>query len=293
MLNLVIKRVRQCPQCPRCNSQVEDSEHAGFRCGFNQEVWHKLGFYWPNQVNQMQFSEWLQWMFTKHTNYQHAEIITTIWAIWYGRNKKVHEGVTQSTVEVVIFIKKYFSELRMSTTSLTHHSVRENVRWIPPPATYTKVNVNASFLLSETKSITGIVIRDNEGEIIGAAYQINLNVVNVFEAEALAVTQGLVFAEEIGCLDIILEEDSKSIISKLKNRNDDLSSIRLQIGTAKSIAGRFRNCRFSFTGRQGNQTAHAMARSGRSASEDRFWLEEAPSSVLTAAAEDRHLLDPP
>ncbi|PPE02869.1 hypothetical protein GOBAR_DD00124 [Gossypium barbadense] len=38
-------------------------------------------------------------------------IAIACWAIWYAMNKIVHEGIRQTALELIVFIKAYLSEL--------------------------------------------------------------------------------------------------------------------------------------------------------------------------------------
>ncbi|KAK8581177.1 hypothetical protein V6N12_071412 [Hibiscus sabdariffa] len=71
------------------------------------------------------------------------------------------------------------------------------------------------------------------------------------------------------------------------------SEIGGHIGDAKILAQNFQNCTFNFISRAGNSVAHAMARERSFLFEDCTWVEEAPASVESAAAEDRRWIDPP
>ncbi|KAL4363879.1 hypothetical protein GQ457_04G022880 [Hibiscus cannabinus] len=97
----------------------------------------------------------------------------------------------------------------------------------------------------------------------------------MYATEALAACQGLQFGEDIGCGNVIVEGDSRSLNRKLFSPEVDTSIIRSVIADAKALS-----CRFNFVGRDGNRTAHAMAMVGKSESGDAFWIEDAPESRL-------------
>ncbi|PPR82615.1 hypothetical protein GOBAR_AA38098 [Gossypium barbadense] len=188
------------------------------RCGkresrrvFARDVWVALEYTTPVHGAQMSFHEWLSWMFDTYTKIKHAEISTTLRALWFARNRLVHEASSNSIA-----------------------------RWYPPPWDFVKVNVDTGFQLGQKKASSGVVIRDENGQILGAYSRTTYLVLFVFAAEAIAVTHGLRFAYELGFF-----------------------------------------------------TTHAMAKDGLSCDEDRFWVEEASTVVVAAAAEDRRLSDPP
>ncbi|GMI95359.1 hypothetical protein HRI_003205200 [Hibiscus trionum] len=184
-------------------------------------------------------------------------------------------------------------ELQSLSSSLRHPQTRADVIWSPPIEPSVKLNFDAGFCGTGKKSWSGHVIRNEQGEILGASYRRNEGISSAFEAEALACVQGLRFAADLGFTNIVVEGDYCSVIQKLCDTADDFSTIRPLIADAKRLALLFRSCRFAFVGRNGNRVAHAMAALGRRDQVDRFWVEDAPSSALLAADEDRRLLDPP
>ncbi|KAL4283165.1 hypothetical protein GQ457_16G012880 [Hibiscus cannabinus] len=63
--------------------------------------------------------------------------------------------------------------------------------------------------------------------------------------------------------------------------------------SAKGLAGSFRECCFAFVARDGNQSAHVLARDSSLDSMDRFWIEKVPPTVVAAVAFDRRNGYPP
>lgn len=55
--------------------------------------------------------EWLKSLFELSNLSKCTEIVVAIWAIWYSRNIYYHEGIKQSTHEIVNFILSYLLEL--------------------------------------------------------------------------------------------------------------------------------------------------------------------------------------
>ncbi|KAH1073515.1 hypothetical protein J1N35_025843 [Gossypium stocksii] len=241
----------------------------------------------------MSFHEWLSWMFDTYTKIKHAEISTTLWALWFARNRLVLEGTNQDVGELVVFVRSYCAQLTVLAGGVLQASSNATARWYPPPRDFVKVNVDAGFQLGQKKASSGVVTRYENGQILGACSRTTYLVLFVFAADAIAVTHGLRFAYELRFLSVILEEDSKLVIEKICSDKEDLSEISVFIWEAKEFSKFFHSCCFQFVGRFANSTAHAMAKDGLSCDEDRFWVEEASTVVVAAAAEDRRPLDPP
>ncbi|KAK8508480.1 hypothetical protein V6N12_011465 [Hibiscus sabdariffa] len=151
----------------------------------------------------------------------------------------------------------YCKEIEGLLSRLSEPILMGLASWVPPPAHLLKINVDACFVSANGKSCSGIIIRNHVGLIMGAALRHSYQVSSSFEAEALAVVNGLLFASELGFRYVILE------------------------------------CIFSFVPWSGNKVAHAVATLGRLENEDRFWIKEAPSPALELAVSDHRAWEPP
>ncbi|MBA0877235.1 hypothetical protein Goshw_016652, partial [Gossypium schwendimanii] len=112
----------------------------------------------------------------------------------------MHEGVVQRVSEVVTFVRGYCFEIVEVARGLAQPSPTQIVGWLPPPLSFLKVNVDASFSFSLQKACSGVIIWDEHGQIMGACSRLTTHVPSVFAAEAMAVVQWLHFASEMGCL---------------------------------------------------------------------------------------------
>ncbi|MBA0869982.1 hypothetical protein Goshw_006046 [Gossypium schwendimanii] len=90
------------------------------------------------KINQMDKKIWygehiqdIQCIF-EHSNNDNKELTAiTIWALWYARNKLIHEGVLQSVNDVVTFVRVYGREYRVLSSVLRHPPSVDVARWSP------------------------------------------------------------------------------------------------------------------------------------------------------------------
>ncbi|MBA0779778.1 hypothetical protein Gotri_003984, partial [Gossypium trilobum] len=87
------------------------------------------------------------------------------WAIWYAKNKIVHEGVRQSVQELIVFIKASPSELEAPVTK---------------------------------SSISGVLIKNSLGLIMAACTYPHYGIADAFVAKAQACEQAINFVVELG-----------------------------------------------------------------------------------------------
>ena len=124
-------------------------------------------------------------------------------------------------------------------------------------------------MLEETgEAGIGEVIRNSAGEVMASlSEKIPLQVEAV---EALAAYRAARFVQEVGITESILEGDSLSMISALKNGDRMNSAIGHLIKDTLSFVISNRSSSFSHVRRQGNVVAHALFKKARFCSQYEF-----------------------
>lgn len=169
------------------------------------KIWDFSG---PGSVAEMEYTEWLQWIFEHTSKENHEFAAITIWALWYDRNKLIHKGIMQQVSEVIIFIQGCGREFRAMQETLRHPSPTTVSRWSPSPSAWVKINVDTGFSGPTNKAISGFIARDDSGNIMGSGYRFHTWTSTVVMAEAAAILHDLQFACDMGFRKIILESDS-------------------------------------------------------------------------------------
>lgn len=292
------RRIANDPLFPRCSAERESINHVFRSCDYANQIWTALGYRVHMQAGSMNFTEWLSWLFAAHTSMQKTEISNALWATWHARNRHARnrharEGHKQGVGYLILFIRRYQQELLALELGNPRRHLASSVKWSPPPIGMAKINVDASYNENLKKSISGIVIRNESGEILGACIRFTHHVFSVCAAKAWSVLHGLHFAHDLGFLSVPLEGDSKTVFNKVNSQEDDWSEISAITWSIKELAQGFHVCRFGFIGRSGNNAAHEMAKKDWLYEGDRYRVEEAPNRVAAAVAKDRRLQEPP
>lgn len=94
--------------------------------------------------------------------------------------------------------------------------------WVPPDLPFHKANFNGALFRDSSSAGIGVVVRDFEGNVIGALFERIGLPASVLEAEALACRRVVSFAIEIGLQEVVSEGDSETIINSL---NSDCSCL--------------------------------------------------------------------
>ncbi|KAK5836891.1 hypothetical protein PVK06_012696 [Gossypium arboreum] len=219
---------------------------------------------------------------TLHHRLWFCRVLRHLW-----RNRLVNEGLNFALHEVVRLVQSFaqvsnFSQV-FSSPSVTHRTLL----WQPPISGFIKLNFDASFLENSNTSISAVLARDEEGQILGACTYPIADVANAFVAEARVCEWALYFVLDMGFRNLILEGDSLTVIKKLTSNKMDRSILSPISQNILSLERFFEKVSYQFVSREINRAAHALAMEGRHRVSPCFWVEEAPSSVANLAEIDR------
>ncbi|GMI90174.1 hypothetical protein like AT2G04420 [Hibiscus trionum] len=167
------------------------------------------------------------------------------------------------------------------------------VRWSPPCSSTVKINVDACFFPNTKSAQVGVLIRDNEGFILGAKAAKLDHTSSSFAAEAEVVVYDIRLALDLGFRHVIIEGDSLLVMRKLQFGADDRSEVSALVWNALHLAKNLQIVTFSFVMRDENKAAHEMARVPLTSTSEIIWVEEAPATVEAIAAMDRRWTEPP
>ncbi|KAG8486428.1 hypothetical protein CXB51_019888 [Gossypium anomalum] len=245
------------------------------------QVWFKLDVQWLSSMVNSNFNEWLNWLLENSTSNRKD-------ALWFFQNKFVHEKKMQSSEEI-----SFDLEYRGSALNLKHPQPRSMVKWMPPLQGWVKINVDAGLSVAKKRVVSGFIIRNEKGFIMGSGFKGHNLVRSVVIAEAFVVLHGLQFELDLGFTNDILESDSRLVAQNVQQMSEDYSESRPFTWDAKNLARKFHFCRFQFIAREGNRVVHAMAVEGLQTEGDSFWVEDAPLKALEVADSDRRFSRPP
>ncbi|MFQ6657466.1 hypothetical protein Gotur_027127 [Gossypium turneri] len=137
--------------------------------------------------------------------------------------------------------------------------MQRNVLWRPPKSWVIKLNFDSSFASNTNFSISAVLARDLEGQIMGACTYLLLDVADAFVPEAKACERALYFALDMGFKKVIPEGDSLTVIKKLNSNIVDRSVLRPISQHIHFLAGFFKEVTYLFVPREANKAAHELA----------------------------------
>ena len=142
-----------------------------------------------------------------------------------------------------------------------------------------KTDYNGAVFQDTNEAGIGVVIQNDEGEVLGALSEKIAMPGSVVTVEMLAARRVVHFALEIGITHSVFEGDSEIIDKALSTDVTPLSSFGHMVKDTKSIASSLVNFSFSHTRRQGNFVAHALTRRARLSCCLLIWMESLPLDV--------------
>nr|KAK5846143.1 hypothetical protein PVK06_002414 [Gossypium arboreum] len=211
-----------------------------------------------------------------------------LWALWYRRNKLIHEGVKFSLQDLLGFIRGYGQEISLCQEKLgvSCRSLPKEF-WSPPDLGFIKLNFNTTFQSDSRTFTTTILARGSKGEIVGAETYLFEDVVDAFLAEARACERALLFAFRMGFRCLVVERDSLTVIKKkLKIKEEDKSILRSIIHHIRNLENCFEEVSYLFVPRLVNRAAHTLAIEGRRRQSSSIWVDGVPVSVKMIVEND-------
>nr|POE70879.1 hypothetical protein CFP56_79040 [Quercus suber] len=136
---------------------------------------------------------------------------------------------------------------------------KRRVRWKPPDQDTFKINFDGVIFAEDKCSGLGVIIRNQEGLVIASMSTQVPQQLQPIEIEALAASNALGFAREVGISEAVLEGNSSLVMTALKTKNPGLAPFGLSIQDSLSLSSGFSKLYYSHTKREGNIVAQSLA----------------------------------
>ena len=149
-----------------------------------------------------------------------------------------------------------------------------------------KINIDRAVFADQKVAGVGVLIQDEEGNVIDALSKKISAPLKAVEIEAKAVEVGLQFAKDLSIQDFIIEGDSLLVINALKELSPPPSSVAAIISNSLLVSQEFRQVVFSHVRRQSNKPTHLLAKYAFGIDDFSVWLEEEPCFLNQALIQD-------
>ncbi|KAF5481803.1 hypothetical protein F2P56_002425 [Juglans regia] len=161
-------------------------------------------------------------------------------------------------------------------------------KWQKPDVNEVKANWDAATDMEAKRMGMGIVIRDEEGEVLVFICDVRKHVVDPALAESWALWKALEICNELALSKVIFEGDAASVINRINKDVEDQSSMGHILEDIKQFFKGKREWNVRFVPRDGNRVAHLLAKHALVLGEEKIWIEEGPYVICNAVLHDKN-----
>ena len=142
-----------------------------------------------------------------------------------------------------------------------------------------KINFDGAVFHESDEAGLGVVVRDHQGRVMASMSEKTRLPSSSYKVEALAAVRATSFALELHLPSVIVEGDSKLIISALRSEEESFTSFGHLISSIKQSLGSFSCISFSHTHKSSNSLAHNLAQYARHIDALTVWMEDVPPQL--------------
>jgi ribonuclease HI len=253
--------------------------------------------------------EWLFQALDQASDQERLMMLMTFWRIWHVRNELVHQKAAPpveasrrflcSYVDSLLCIKqepmldpikgKAIIPIGTAARSRKHKGVvkpRSHGVWSKPPQGWAKLNVDGAWATATHTGGTGMVLRDEEGNIIITGCRFLQSCGSPLEAEVLACMDGLTLALERTSKPIIMESDCLEAVSMINSESTNRSEVAALIDAAKHLCNPDRVVQVNHISRDLNGVSHTLAKLGCKDQLSMVWIRHGPDIIRQPCNQD-------
>ncbi|KAF5477697.1 hypothetical protein F2P56_004314 [Juglans regia] len=225
------------------------------------------------------------------------EIVAVVMrSLWQRRNLFIFENifngpesllrkaktVLEDFKEAQLQIINPIEEPRQLETSGSNRG--RQVLWKKPEQGGFKANWDAA--LNSKFMGLGVVIRNENGEVVACACSRRLPAPNSDVAESVALWFAVELCCELGFNRVTFEGDAQAVVKDVNSMEEDLSCRGHIIEDIKAIMLGRRDWTVQFIGRKGNEVAHLLAKYALNIDFDKRWIDECPDFIFLQVCKD-------
>jgi ribonuclease HI len=285
------RHIAQEDHCETCGSPEESLYHVVVSCTLAGSFWQAVRELTGCKFPSLHPGSWATDLLSGVvcTLEQAALFICGAWSLWTGRNGRVHGRTSWNHVAAAKHVTKMMEDLICLTQRKEDAPVRMKGLWKKPGTGWIKVNTDAAFDSSSGSGSSGVVIRNENGEILMAAAKRHYHTPDALTAEALAARDGLVLVHSGGFHKVILETDNLELVNLLQSVAGERSQIAGLWHEISEISKVFSSISFSFVRREGNGAAHQCAKLLPLSIPECVWSDGFPALLVGTAENDCNL----
>jgi len=139
---------------------------------------------------------------------------------------------------------------------------------------YLMINVDGSFAEITGDGSTGVVIRDNSGGFIAASYSYISHVLDATMAEAFALRDGLLLAQQIGSNRVQIQADCIEVVDTMLDGGFSATASAAIYEDCNQLWKDFAAISITHCNRESNSVAHELARQAMLEKSSCVWIDD-------------------
>ncbi|WVZ77211.1 hypothetical protein U9M48_025103, partial [Paspalum notatum var. saurae] len=278
--NKFLRTLEKDSTCEICGLTAESSYHAVVECNAARDLRLAMRDHWslpPEEAWHYTSPDWLLVLLDTCNKVQRDLVKLLLWQTWNRHNNITHAAKHTSVYDSVQVSRKdpdlkgkgkCPGEDDRGRGGIGGRNDLEAVGfqrsgWSKPAASWTKINVDGSYVARSGKAGVGVVARDHTGAIIFTSWRVLFGCTSAEEAEARACIEGLRLATQWSYGPVVLESDCARLVKALQAADVDKSEMYFLIAEAREFGGTLPAWRVSKVKREDNRVAHELAQLAR------------------------------
>lgn len=185
-------------------------------------------------------------------------VLTSVNEYVTKKKKKKHEHACTLVCWAICYMEEYNAATAVQIYGVP--MMQRAMTWSPPLRFSFKINVDGAVEKATGKAGVGVIVRDELGRVEAAMCR-NLGApLGEVETEVKAIEAGILFAQDIGVRDIVVESDCLTMIQALNGTFAPPSVVSAVIQGILDISKGFHRVEFSHVKRQENRPAHVLSK---------------------------------
>lgn len=188
--------------------------------------------------------------------------------IWFSRNKLIHDGKKLHIPSIVWQAKCAVQDAKMA---FTPRAAWADLHWLPPPTGWNKMNTDATIDAQGGVGIASI-LRDADGRVLAAMMMKMTAQMDIFNAECLAVREGLRLLRGHSSHHLIIESDALTVVNATWAGASFRSVAGDHIMEICAYLTKFRTFQINHCYQECNMAAHHLAKHALTRDNIAIWI---------------------
>nr|TKW36088.1 LOW QUALITY PROTEIN: hypothetical protein SEVIR_2G417600v2 [Setaria viridis] len=208
--------------CSIC-SMSDSWKHSLIECNMVKCVWALEREEITQLTSETQETESRGWLAAIISSLKHEDLmrmVVTLWAIWYAPGLEM-----------------------IKTAASVRRTQGVPPRWIPPPPSLVKINVDAATSKNSSKAVAAAIARDVVENFLGASVLVIHGLLDAEIVEDIACREGLALSSDLMVQHFMLTSDNVNVIKGIKEKEIvahghiimEIKATAVQFGTADFI----------------------------------------------------------